>query len=452
MQRKWNLQDIRPVRPERPVKEERAADMVRPSAPRDIVPQRRPVRTEEEPLDPDLASLDILDGNAIKRKRVIITSLIALAFIGSAIGVNMLMSGAEITVYPKFKDVSVQASFTTYKMPQAGELSFELLTLEATGERQVSASGKERVSERASGNVFVYNNQPSTQRLIKNTRFESPEGFIFKIPESIEVPGASTDASGKTVPGMITVEVFADGTGEQYNIPATRFTVPGLKGRPEFDAVYGESALEFTGGFEGDKYIIDDAELEARKQELHLELRNTLLSRLETEKPAGFIAYPDAVTISFESLPATAYGDQLATIKERARLSIPLFKESEFAKYLADSTVAGYDNEDVVLESPQNLTFAYSLSTTTVTDISGYSELSFELRGNTRIIWAYDEEKLKNDLLGLSKTALPAVLGAYPSIDRAEAIVRPFWASTFPESAEKLTVTKSITENTPTSE
>ncbi len=449
MQRKWNLQDIRPVRPDRPVpvREAQTGSNERPTTPKDIAPRRPINNPPAEPfLDPDLASIDILDGNATKRKRVLITTLIALIFVGSAIAVNVLMSGAEVTVYPKYKDVSVQASFTTYKVPKAGELSFELLTLEATGERQVAASGKEQVSERASGSIFVYNNQKTTQRLIKNTRFESPEGLIFKIPESIEVPGASTDASGKTVPGMITVEVFADGTGEQYNIPASRFTIPGLKGRPEYDAVYGESALEFSGGFEGDKYIIDDAELEARKQELHLELRNTLLSRLETEKPAGFIAYPDAVTISFESLPATAYGDQLATIKERARLSIPLFKESEFAEYIAESTVAGYDGEGVILEHPEDLVFAYSLPTTTVSDISGYSELSFELRGNTRIVWDYNEEELKNDLVGLSKTALPAVLGAYPSIDRAEAVVRPFWSTSFPSAPEKLRVMRHIEE------
>jgi hypothetical protein len=359
------------------------------------------------------------------------------------------MGGAEIVVYPKFKDVTVQASYTAYKSPSAGELGYELLSLEATGERQVSASGTEKVSERSVGSVFVYNTQPNaTQRLIKNTRFESPDGLIFRIKESIEVPGATKDAKGAIVPGVITAEVFADGTGEQYNIPASRFSIPGLKGSEQFTSVYGESNIAFSGGFEGERYLIDEAELETKKQELHLELRNNLLERLKTERPAGFIVYDNAVTFAFETLPSTTYGNSLATLKEKAYLHVPLFKETEFSTYIADGTIAGYDGEAVRITDTNVLSFEYESATTTTSDISSLTTLQFVLKGTPRIVWQFDEEKLKTDIKGLSKTALPTVLSGYPSIDRAEATVRPFWSQGFPKNVSEITITTVVEKPT----
>ncbi len=446
MPQKWNLQDIRPARPERTNTDGQAPMQPVRRVNQDIAPRRPDVRPPHTPephvYDEDLGTLDVVDGNRAKRKRTLIAIIIAVLVLGGALFMNILMGGAEITVYPKFKDVSVQAAFTGMKTPAAGELGYELLTLDATGERQVAASGSEKVSERALGSIFVYNtDSKGVQRLIKNTRFESPDGLIFRIKESVEVPSATKDAKGALVPGVVTAEVFADGTGEQYNISPGRYTVPGLKGSPQFSTVYGESNVAMAGGFEGERYLLDEAELLTKKQELHLELRNSLLERLKTERPAGFILFENAVTFTFESQPATSYGNSLATIKEKAYLHVPIFKEDEFSKYLAESTIAGYEDELVKVTSPEKLSFDYTLATTTQSDISRETQLEFMLKGTTRIVWQYDEEKLKKDLLGLSKGALPTVLSGYPSIDRAEAIVRPFWAQNFPESDKEITIT-----------
>lgn len=447
MLKKWNLQDIRPARPEHAPTQSPAPTR---KLSQDIAPRHREPM-QEPSYDPDLENISITDGNSSRRKRVVVSVIIAILILGSAFFVNLLMGGAKVTVYPKFKDVSVQATFITSKSPAAGELGYELLTLEATGERQVTASGTEKVSERAGGTIFVYNTQIGTsQRLIKNTRFENPEGLIFRIKESIEVPGATKDAKGAVAPGVVTTEVFADGTGEQYNAPASRFTIPGLKGSDQFTSVYGESNSAFTGGFEGERYIIDEAELETKKQELHLELRNSLLERLKTERPLGFVVFDSAVTFAFETLPATSYGNSLATIKEKAYLNVPIFKESEFSKYLAESTIAGYDGEGVLSTDPTALIFEYTTATTTTSNISTLLQLEFKLKGTTRIVWQYDAEKLKSDLLGLSKTALPTVLSGYPSIDRAEATIRPFWSQNFPKDTSEITVTtvlEKITES-----
>lgn len=437
MSHKWNLQDIRPSNAKQ--------------APVQNIPARRPAQDisarpprivkEEIYEDPDLGSIDIVDGKSAKRKRVFVTSAIALLIIGVGFFVNVLLGGADVTVYPKIKDVSVQSNFTVFTKPQSEELGYELLTLEATGEKQVKAAGKETVSERAEGKIFVYNTKsPTPQRLIKNTRFETSDGLIYKIKESIEVPAASKDAKGNFVPGSVVADVFADGTGEKYNIAPTRFTVPGLKGSEQYDSIYGESTAAFTGGFEGEKYIIDENELSTAKQALHIELRDKLLARLKEERPAGFIVYDDSVTFAYDSLPATEYGESLATIKEKARLQVPMFKETEFSKYIAEKSIPDYTGEPVTMPEPQTLVFSYTSGTTSVSDISGIQSLDITLKGNVKIVWKFDEKKLQEELIGIKKTDATNVFSGYTSISHAQAEVRPFWTGSFPNSIDNIRI------------
>lgn len=439
MAKKWNLQDIRPAGARKPVAprpaESRKARM-------DVA--LRPAEPEEPPRfdDSDIERLDVVDGNGARKKRIITTSVIAVVVLALGFAVNVMLSGADVTVYPKTRDVFVQADFTAKKTPQAGELGYELLSLEATGEKQVKATGKENVATQAEGKIIVYNSKSTLpQRLIKNTRFESPDGLIYRIKESIEVPGVTKDAKGNEVPGTVVATVFADQPGEKYNIGPTKFTVPGLKGTDQYDSVYGESTIAFTGGFEGEKYIIDPAELQTAEQALQLELRDTLLARLKEERPAGFIIYDDSIAVSFESLPSTEYGDSLATIKEKAKLQVPMFKESEFASFIAKQSVPDYAGDAVSIPNPESLAFTYTSATTTVSDISTLDSLEFLLKGNARLIWTFDENKLKYDLKGKKKAEATAVFGSYPAIANAQAEVRPFWEGSFPDDPNDIAVT-----------
>ncbi len=444
MSQKWNLQDIRPAGAK---KVQTRIDVT--GTPRQDISARRPrVQVPEDmPRDPDVSTIDILDGNSEKRKRVFISITIVLVILVVGFFINTLMGGAEVIVYPKYKDVTVQATFTAKTDPQVDELSYELLTLEASGERQVTAKGEEKVSERATGKITIYNTYSTApQRLIKNTRFATPEGLVFRINESVEVPGSTKDAKGAIVPGEVAAEVFADGTGEQYNIKPTRFLLPGLAGSEQYEKIYAESIIDFTGGYEGMKFVMDEAEFKTTEQALQLELRDALLTRLEKERPAGFVLYDSAVTFHFVSLPATEYGNGMATIKEEAKLQVPIFKEAEFADYLARSTVKGFEKSPVELPNPQTLKFSYVSPTTTSSDISQNTSIEFNLRGDTRLIWTFDAEKLKADIATLSKTALPAIVNKYPAITKFEAKVKPFWKQSFPDDVKNIEVTTVVPE------
>jgi hypothetical protein len=434
MTQKWNLQDIRPAQPRK--RRITTEDVV------EVAP--KPTQLPREEAEEEM-SIKIVDGNKKKSKSLVYAVGIFILIVGGGLLASALMGGAEVTVFPRHREPNVNATFEAMRTPQPEELAFEIMTLEAEGERQVTASGEEMVSTQALGTIFIYNEQqPDPIRLVTNTRFEAPGGLIFKVKDPAIVPGYTTDASGKKIPGVTTAEVYADAVGEQYNIGPSRFTIPGFKGEPEYNTIYAESTSAFTGGFSGMKFIIDPAELEVAQQALRTELRNSLLTRIAAEKPAGFVLFPDAVTFTYESLPSVAYGDNLATIKEKVLLRIPLFKEDEFAKFLAVATIPGYEGNPVRIDNYDTFTFAYTNATTSSSDISNETSISFNLTGKPQIIWTFDAEKLKADLVNANKTALTTVLGGYPAIEKANAVIRPFWKTKFPTKIDEIEVKEEI--------
>ncbi len=434
MTQKWNLQDIRPAKPH--------AKRLQVDE-KNLHKKAPPQRTTREEAD-DVMSINITDGNKKKKKTLWYALMIFFLIVGGGVLVSTLTGGADVTVYPKHREPNVNATFEAFANPQPEELAYEIMTLDAEGERQVSAKGKEEVKKQAEGTILIYNkHQTKPIRLVTNTRFES-NGLIFRIKDAAVVPGYTKDETGKILPGVVTAEVFADEPGEQYNLPPSTFTIPGFAGEPEFDNIYGESVESFTGGFDGPRFIIDDKELQTAKQALQMELRNSLLERIDAEKPAGLIFFPGAVTFTYQTLPSVAYGEDLATIKERVTMRIPLFKASEFASFIANATVPGYENEPVRITDTSVLTFEYTSATTSASDISTQTSLSFKLTGRPQIVWEYDAEKLKADLANANKTALNTVLSGYPAIKKDKAEIRPFWKTKFPINIDEISIIEII--------
>lgn len=440
MTQKWNLQDIRPAEPRKKRTQQPTTILNQTSnySPISVAP------TERE----NIPSIIIENGNQRGKNRLMISVLLFVLIVGGALGLSALMGKTEITVYPKHREQTVSAEFTAYPEKRENALSYTILTLESTGESQVEATGQVNVKEQAKGTIEILKSTPGAERLIKNTRFRTPEGLVYRIQESVVVPGAVKDESGAMVPGMIQAQVFADDVGDKYNIPAGKtFDVPGFQesGLAElYKSITARNSQPFTGGFDGPQFQIDDNELGVARQKLQKELRDGLTIRVDTEKPAGTIAFPGAITITYNQLPAVEYGQNLVTIKEQAILQIPLFKATDFGPFIAKATVSTYDGGPVRVADPSVLTFSYTSATTSSSVIANEPSLSFSLSGKPQLIWEYDKDKLVENLAGLPKTAINNATKAYPGIDEAVVRITPFWKRTFPDNADEIIVIEEL--------
>lgn len=399
---------------------------------------RKPIREPEESAQP----ADMYFEERPKRSRFRIwagafgiLAVLVLAF-------SFFFSGAKVVAFPREVKTAVDAEFTAKKSGAENELTYEVMTFEDTVSRTVEATGEEFVEERASGTIIVFNAFTSAdQRFVPNTRFETPEGLVFRTRDSIVIPGMTEDESGQEIPGRVEVAVYADQPGDAYNIGLTDFTVPGLEGLRQFDSIFARSKTPMEGGFTGNRVTVNESDLARVRGELREEIRSELLGDAFSEKPEGFLLFEDGVFVVFESLPAVESGGN-AEIREKATLYGVLFPEGAFARNLAKSVVPGFEDAPVEILNPADLVFAIP-EKESVRPWEG-EDIGFTLKGQTHIAWLFDEEVLRQDLAGKAKAALPTVLSGYPSIDQAEVIIRPFWKSSFPEDIENIVVERVI--------
>lgn len=440
MTQKWNLQDIRPAEPRK-----------RPSVTRSLNVSQRPnpapvFNETDETAEP----VTIHDGNKKTKKRYYVLTTVVVVLIGAIFGLSALLSKTTLTVFPEFREPVVNAEFIAYPDRRDNSLSYEILTIDEVGEKQVQASGEEYVESQAKGVIEIIKTTPGSERLIKNTRFRTPDGLVFRIQESVVVPGALKDTSGALVPGTIQAEVFADTVGQEYNLAAnTRFDVPGFKEsnlNELYSAIYAINREAFTGGYKGQKFIINDAELSTARQELQLTLRTKLLEKVNTEKPAGFTTFPGSIAISYVALPTVSYGENLVTIREQAVLQLPLFKQDEFASYIAKETISTYNNEPVRIVDPNALTFSYNDLAINSSNLANQTALNFKLTGKPLIVSEFNAEQLQKDLAGKAKTSISTVLTAHPGIKSARVAAKPFWRRSFPEDPTAITIVEVIGE------
>jgi len=376
--------------------------------------------------------------SSVSRFGVWAVALVVLVVALSAIGF-VFIGKTTITIVPQQEEMTLSANvvYTAYQSAEEGELGYTLLkhSIEATD--SIAATGRESVEEKASGRIVVYNNHSEAQQLlIKNTRFEAPNGEIYRVRNSFNVPGKKAD--GKA--GNIEVTVYADKPGEDQNITAlgTKFTIPGLKGDPRYDTFHAELSEPITGGFIGERAIVDEDVLNASRTQLQSELREKVNTAIRDRASENLQVFDGGIFTTFESQPLAYAENGTATVREVAQIYAVAFNKVDLARMLAVTALAAPEEGDILIDNPQALTM--TIVNKEGVDIANDALIQFTLEGRSLLTWQIDTESLKQDLVGKHSGALNTVMGGYPGIQSAQATLRPFWRSEFPSEVDAISV------------
>lgn len=447
MTQKWNLQDIQPARPSKPARQRRTEPTPAPTIRQQAENNETSLSTAPVKKQP-APNMVIRPPKRISRN--FRTKIVPIGAVLLLVGADAVVFGGffdetTLTVYPEHRTVPVSATIAASRDAQPNTLPYELLTITQTTQTQVPATGRVEVESAASGEISISKNTPGSERLIKNTRFRSPDGLIFRITESVVVPGSTTDSNGNVVPGTITASVFADDIGADYNLIAnTLFDIPGFQegGFTElFESISASNATAFSGGYVGPQFEIADETLETARAAMQKELHSSLLAELQTQQPTGSVIFPNSEQISFQTIEATEVSSEMVSVQEQGVLQVPVFTEASLAEYLANATISTYDDSMIRITDPNDLTFAH----TSTTESPFVTEpFSFTLTGTPIFVWEYDEQSLRNDLSGLPKSALRNVITAYDSIAGAQVTMKPFWRTRFPVVTEDIEISEEI--------
>lgn len=334
-------------------------------------------------------------------------------------------------------------------------LSFQRMALSDEDSVSLAATGEKNVMSRSSGKVVIYNNfGPQTQRLIKNTRFQSADGKIYRINESVTIPGQKT-INGKVVPGSLEVTVYADAAGEEYNIGLVDFTIPGFKGSPRYEKFFARSKTPMTGGFFGLMKIVSESDIQKAKDTLSASLKEKLLATAMAQKPKGMVLYKDAVFYSFtDSSDNAASGNNAADDKKTVTLTVKgsltaiLFSAEELSKRIVRLSVSqtpdaplNTSGDHILVTNIEELLFVQKNNSTTSPQPPQEGDtFDFTLSGDAHAVWQIDSVALAEKLAGVKKTDYKTILAGFSEIEKATAEIHPFWKMKFPSDVSKIRV------------
>ncbi len=368
-------------------------------------------------------------------------SAAGLLFLASIFVLYVFLKPVEgiVEISVKEKNVNLDGTLIhlAYKTAEDDNtLVYSIREYDVSAEKVLKAESVQEVSEKAKGTLIVYNEFTKPQRIIRNTRFEAPNGNIYRSKTAFTIPAAK---GGE--PGSTEVTVYADEAGEEYNInEKVTFTLPALKGEAA-RKIYAKNKGPIKGGFKGQKATVSDATKEKAIEELKQELLEQAYRKAVADLSEAEITFKDAIILKFNE-PEIEYLSDGIKLKLSAKAYVPVFNKYKFAKTViseADAELArDTERVDIYIQNPEDLEFAL-VSKDTV-DLNEDEFIKFTLKGNAKVRYYLDIDALKQALAGKDSAIVTYIKEDFPAIKEIKAYVRPVWRDKMPEDVSKIQI------------
>lgn len=403
----------------------------------DIVKTKRriapkPKEEQKEPLRPHSISRK---KRGYPFKKIFFWVFVALVLFFALNLIISVFASASVRFTPKQEFVNIDLNLKAKRGSQNGDVSFEIVKIEHEEGEFINSTGTKDVSKKASGEIVIYNAfSSSRQTLVKNTRFETPDGKIYRIDRQVSVPGTEVK-EGKIVPGSLEVTVYADKPGEEYNIGLTDFTIPGFKGSQRYEKFYARSKTEITGGFVGTLPIFSEEDAENARLRLRENIKDYFAENVSKQRPEGYLLYDNGLIIDFydseENPEEDIEGGSFYFNQKGVAIGI-LIEEDK----LSEEIVRRYLNDDIA--SGVRVANIKGLDFKITEKDSEYSSITFNLKGRAHLVWKVDTGALALDFAEAEDRNYGAIFKRYPAIEEAEIVFKPPWWRKIPLKPSKI--------------
>lgn len=293
------------------------------------------------------------------------------------------------------------------------------------------ASGEKEVSEKAKGEITIYNAYSSEpQTLVATTRFETPNGLIYRLTNKVIIPGAQIK-DNKIIPSSVTAEVQADKPGAEYNIgPTNKLTIPGFKGSPKYDGFYGELKNGAKGGLIGKKLVPTNDDVLKAQEEIKQSLKSVLESSLLLKKPENFKFIGDFQTniLKITVNTTTDENGNFAVFGE-AETKIFGIRESDINNFLLKFLNQSYKKIDNLKIEYFNLKPDFDKGI-----------LTFNLKATGSTVYDFNVENFKNSILGKSVKDVEKTIQNLEELESAKILISPRWVNVLPQKNSKINI------------
>ena len=295
-------------------------------------------------------------------------------------------------------------------------------TIERTEE--YSATGKSASSDqKAHGTVVIYNDYSTeSQPLVATTRLLTKDGRIFRLINSVIVPGR-TGSGADVKQGAIEVEVIADESGDQFNIGPSEFTIPGFSGSAKYEKFTAKSTKAMTGGGAQGETIttISDVDLANAERNIKEKISADAVQRVKEELLQGEVLLDDAVEVhaTVTTTAQSGVARETFSVNAIAQVRAFIFAQNDVRDLVEKALQA--ENENHLDMNRERIDLSYG---TARMDFDA-QEMQINVEGKAVLVPHLSKEDIHRDLRGKGQEKIREALGRYPQIDHVEFVFSP---------------------------
>jgi len=405
----------------------------------------------------------------VSPNRQALTILITVSILILILIVYIAIPGATVKLTPKSNTISTSANITladaarnqTYldTHPQNVIASFPA---ETTVKKTITyhATGNKFQGKNATGNIKIINTSNRDWPLIEQTRFQTSDGLVFRIQQSITVPPASLSEQGTLEVYVVADELDANGLiiGDRGNIEPTSFFLPGLSDANQ-QKLYAESTAAFTGGETITHKMVSEEDIDAARGKMEAELINTAQEELEKAVlkmnqerniELKLLTGSGAIEIGEPSIfvDESLVGQMIESFEVSGEVYTKgvAYNYNELANILKNKLKLSKSPEKKIIKIDSD-SLSYRLIpieegddptrqtiTVTIKGIEQY-EISPDKENGRRLI-----ENIKNHILGKSVEEASNYIQQLPSINKVEISSWPAWSPNIPSVPDNIKI------------
>ena len=259
-------------------------------------------RTKKNPQTPQINTAKANKKKRTKEKsrfvlvspnRQALTILITITVLVLILITYIALPGATISITPKSNTITVTANVVLADS-NANQAYLDThptdviasFPVDVTAQKTITyfTTGQKFEGKNANGTITIINASNREWPLIEQTRFQTNDGLVFRIQQSVTIPAATLSDPGKLDVYVVADELDVNGQiiGDRGNIEPASFFLPGLS-EDNRKKLYAESHSAFTGGETITHKMVSAEDLEAAKGKMQTELLNSAEEELKKQ-------------------------------------------------------------------------------------------------------------------------------------------------------------------------
>ncbi|MCK5332795.1 hypothetical protein KAJ41_02960 [Candidatus Parcubacteria bacterium] len=390
-----------------------------------------------------------------KRKKTIIVSainskllvlFILMIIVTVSIAAFFMFQKAEVNIVLEKELVSYNFEFTADENIEKidvnnKKISLDIINIDIEESSTYPTTGKKHIEEKASGEITVFNEYSSTpQRIVASTRFISKtENKLFRVKQAVTIPGFSR-VEGVDIPGQITIKVYADKAGEEYNISSTSFHLPGLQGSAKYNSIYARSTKEMTGGMNKEVDYFSESDYLTAKGKLVKLVKERNEQDLSNKISDEVIAFDDLREVGEIEISTDIEIGEVADnfeITVSIRSSVSTILKNDLNMLVDEKVDEKLEKNKMVLHDSRSFELGD-------VSISAEGKVMIPISVKQYVAVEINIDKMKEEIANKNKKELTTYFNNISGIKSTSISLEPKWVEKIPSSYDKINITIDI--------